>query len=70
MCPTMHSFAVVLTPPPSIPATLPPLPRSPMPPPRTVEKAVGERRLFGHSPVGISVCPELDVEAVLEGIGE
>lgn len=41
-----------------------------MPPPRVVEKAIGEKRVVAHAPVGISVCPELDVEAVLAGIGE
>ncbi|KAI7843474.1 hypothetical protein COHA_002950 [Chlorella ohadii] len=39
-----------------------------MPPPRVVEKAIGEKRVIAHAPVGISVCPELDVEAVLAGI--
>lgn len=39
-----------------------------MPPPRVVEKAIGEKRVIGFSPVGISVCPELDVQALLAGI--
>jgi hypothetical protein len=41
-----------------------------MPPPRVVEKAIGEKRVVNHAPVGISVCPEMDVEALLEGVGE
>lgn len=39
-----------------------------MPPPRVVEKEIGEKRIIGFSPVGISVCPELDVEAILADI--
>ncbi|KAL4425187.1 hypothetical protein ABPG75_009203 [Micractinium tetrahymenae] len=39
-----------------------------MPPPRVVEKEIGEKRVIGFSPVGISVCPELDVEALLADI--
>ena len=41
-----------------------------MPPPRVVEKAIGEKRVVNHAPVGISVCPEMDVEALLAGVGE
>jgi hypothetical protein len=41
-----------------------------MPPPRVVEKAIGEKRIIGFSPVGIALCPELDVGAIVEGIGE
>jgi glycerol-3-phosphate O-acyltransferase len=40
-----------------------------MPPPRAVEKAIGEKRVVNFAPVGISLCPELDVEALLAGIG-
>ena len=36
-----------------------------MPPPKTLEKAVGERRLTNFTPVGISLAPELDVEAII-----
>ncbi|KAI3435020.1 hypothetical protein D9Q98_003072 [Chlorella vulgaris] len=39
-----------------------------MPPPRVVEKAIGEKRIIGFSPVGIALCPELDVGAIVEGI--
>lgn len=39
-----------------------------MPPPRVVEKEIGEKRVIGFSPVGISVCAELDVEAILADI--
>ncbi|KAF6266197.1 glycerol-3-phosphate acyltransferase [Scenedesmus sp. NREL 46B-D3] len=39
-----------------------------MPPPSTVDKALGERRLTAWSGVGISVCEELDWQAVVEGI--
>lgn len=37
-----------------------------MPPPRTVDKAIGERRMTNYSPVGISLCEELDVQAILK----
>jgi len=39
-----------------------------MPPPKTVEKSIGEQRLVFHSPVGIALCQELDVDALLEGV--
>ncbi|KIY97363.1 hypothetical protein MNEG_10600 [Monoraphidium neglectum] len=35
-----------------------------MPPPPTIDKALGERRLTNYTGVGISVAPELDVDAV------
>jgi hypothetical protein len=38
-----------------------------MPPPKTVDKALGERRLTAWSGVGISVCEELDWQAVIKG---
>jgi hypothetical protein len=38
-----------------------------MPPPKTVDKALGERRLTAWSGVGISVCEELDWQAVVQG---
>jgi glycerol-3-phosphate O-acyltransferase len=38
-----------------------------MPPPKTVDKALGERRLTAWSGVGISVCEELDWQAVISG---
>ena len=40
-----------------------------MPPPRVVEKAIGEKRVINHAAVGISVCPEIDVDALLAGVG-
>ncbi|PSC67442.1 Glycerol-3-phosphate chloroplastic [Micractinium conductrix] len=39
-----------------------------MPPPRVVEKEIGEKRVIGFSPVGIAACPELDVDAILAGV--
>lgn len=39
-----------------------------MPPPATLEKSLGEKRITNHAPVGISVCPELDLDAILEGV--
>jgi glycerol-3-phosphate O-acyltransferase len=41
-----------------------------MPPPTTTEKAVGERRITHFTPVGISVCEELDVASIVAGSGE
>ena len=41
-----------------------------MPPPDKLEKAVGEKRISNFAPVGISICPELDVDAILAGVGE
>ncbi len=38
-----------------------------MPPPVTVDKSIGERRITNFSPVGISICEELDVAKVLAG---
>lgn len=40
-----------------------------MPPPRVVEKSIGEKREVFHAPVGISVGAELDTEAIVAGIG-
>eukprot|EP00197_Chlamydomonas_leiostraca_P002655 CAMPEP_0202857142 /NCGR_PEP_ID=MMETSP1391-20130828/193_1 /ASSEMBLY_ACC=CAM_ASM_000867 /TAXON_ID=1034604 /ORGANISM="Chlamydomonas leiostraca, Strain SAG 11-49" /LENGTH=415 /DNA_ID=CAMNT_0049535905 /DNA_START=63 /DNA_END=1310 /DNA_ORIENTATION=+ len=34
-----------------------------MPPPKTVDKSIGERRLTYYTPVGITVAPELDLTA-------
>lgn len=39
-----------------------------MPPPREVQKSIGEKRVVFHQSVGISVCAELDVEKLVEGI--
>lgn len=39
-----------------------------MPPPKAVEKNIGERRLVFHAPVGISLGKELDVESILGNI--
>ena len=39
-----------------------------MPPPASVEKAIGEQRVMNHSPVGIALCEELDTEALTAGI--
>lgn len=39
-----------------------------MPPPKVVEKDIGEERLVFHAPVGISLGEELDVDAILHGI--
>eukprot|EP00775_Hariotina_reticulata_P003542 gene3542-3811_t len=41
-----------------------------MPPPKTVDKSIGERRLTAWSGVGISVCEELDWNKVIDGIEE
>lgn len=41
-----------------------------MPPPKSVEKAIGERRLVFHAPVGISLCEEMELEALAAGAGE
>ncbi|KAF8057857.1 Glycerol-3-phosphate acyltransferase [Scenedesmus sp. PABB004] len=41
-----------------------------MPPPKTVDKELGERRLTAWSGVGISLCEELDVPAVVEGLDD
>lgn len=35
-----------------------------MPPPKTVDKSLGERRLTNYTGVGISAAPKLDVEAI------
>ncbi|KAL4538100.1 hypothetical protein Ndes2437A_g01142 [Nannochloris sp. 'desiccata'] len=39
-----------------------------MPPPKSIEKSIGERRLLGHAPVGLAVCEELDTEKLVAGI--
>ena len=39
-----------------------------MPPPKVVEKDIGEKRLVFHAPVGISIGQELDVDSILSGI--
>lgn len=39
-----------------------------MPPPPSVDKELGERRLTAWSGVGISICEELDVAAITAGI--
>ena len=39
-----------------------------MPPPRTINRDIGERRVTNWTPVGISLCEELDVERVLAGV--
>lgn len=39
-----------------------------MPPPKTVDKSIGERRLTNYSGVGISLTAELDVEGIIGGI--
>lgn len=41
-----------------------------MPPPKTVDKALGERRLTNYTPVGISLCEELNVDKIVSGISE
>ncbi|EFJ48252.1 hypothetical protein VOLCADRAFT_81121 [Volvox carteri f. nagariensis] len=38
-----------------------------MPPPKTVDKSIGERRLTNYTGVGISVCEELDVASIISG---
>lgn len=38
-----------------------------MPPPKKVEKELGEKRIIGHHGVGISVAPQVDFEAVTAG---
>ena len=38
-----------------------------MPPPRTIDKSLGERRIVNFTGVGISVGEELDVEAITAG---
>ncbi|KAG2427692.1 hypothetical protein HYH02_014524 [Chlamydomonas schloesseri] len=40
-----------------------------MPPPKTVDKSIGERRLTAFTGVGISLCEELDVAAIVAGCG-
>ncbi|KAJ9513940.1 hypothetical protein QJQ45_021048, partial [Haematococcus lacustris] len=39
-----------------------------MPPPRTVDKAIGERRMTNYTPVGISVCEELVPDVAVAGV--
>eukprot|EP00199_Chlamydomonas_sp_CCMP681_P002346 CAMPEP_0119107128 /NCGR_PEP_ID=MMETSP1180-20130426/8098_1 /TAXON_ID=3052 ORGANISM="Chlamydomonas cf sp, Strain CCMP681" /NCGR_SAMPLE_ID=MMETSP1180 /ASSEMBLY_ACC=CAM_ASM_000741 /LENGTH=420 /DNA_ID=CAMNT_0007092569 /DNA_START=78 /DNA_END=1337 /DNA_ORIENTATION=+ len=41
-----------------------------MPPPKTVDKVIGERRMTNFTPVGISLCEELDLKEILKGIPE
>lgn len=41
-----------------------------MPPPKTIEASIGERRITNYTPVGISICHELDVPAVVNGATE
>ena len=41
-----------------------------MPPPKVVEKAIGEQRVMGHAAVGLAMCDELDPVALTEGIEE
>lgn len=41
-----------------------------MPPPKSVEKAIGERRLVFHAPVGISLCEEMSLETLAPEAGE
>ncbi|GIL81599.1 hypothetical protein Vretimale_1259 [Volvox reticuliferus] len=38
-----------------------------MPPPKTVDKSIGERRLTNFTGVGISLCEELDVASINSG---
>lgn len=39
-----------------------------MPPPVSIEKVIGEQRVVNHAGVGISVAPELDVDALLASV--
>ncbi|GAB4815594.1 hypothetical protein N2152v2_002640, partial [Parachlorella kessleri] len=39
-----------------------------MPPPASLEKTVGERRVTNHAAVGVSVCSPLDIEAILADV--
>jgi glycerol-3-phosphate O-acyltransferase len=41
-----------------------------MPPPKTVDKALGERRLTNYTGVGVAVAPELDVAAITAPAGD
>lgn len=41
-----------------------------MPPPVKIEEAIGERRKTNFAGVGISVTPEIDVDAVLKDLGD
>lgn len=38
-----------------------------MPPPKTVDKSIGEQRVTNWTPVGISLCEELDVASIIAG---
>jgi len=40
-----------------------------MPPPQELQKNLGERRLTYYSACGVSVCPELDVDAIVGNSG-
>lgn len=39
-----------------------------MPPPKTIDKAVGERRMVNFTGVGISVGAEMDAAAIVDGV--
>eukprot|EP00899_Mesostigma_viride_P019595 jgi/Mesvir1/27637/Mv07367-RA.1 len=41
-----------------------------MPPPPKLEKALGERRLFGFNGIGVSVGPEVDPKTLFEGMAD
>ncbi|PNH02302.1 Glycerol-3-phosphate acyltransferase, chloroplastic [Tetrabaena socialis] len=41
-----------------------------MPPPKTLEKNVGERRMTAFTGVGIDLCEELDIPAIIGGLAE
>ncbi|GLC41494.1 hypothetical protein PLESTB_001005500 [Pleodorina starrii] len=41
-----------------------------MPPPKTVDKSIGERRLTAFTGVGISLCEELDIPSIISGSEE
>ncbi|KXZ42557.1 hypothetical protein GPECTOR_136g640 [Gonium pectorale] len=38
-----------------------------MPPPKTLEKSIGERRVTNFTGVGISLCEELDIASIISG---
>lgn len=39
-----------------------------MPPPKTVENQIGEKRITNYTGVGISCCAELDVPSLVKGV--
>lgn len=41
-----------------------------MPPPKTVEKGLGERRITNYTPVGISLAPELNIESIISSTSD